>query len=332
MPGRPSKGKARASTHTETTPLIGSSPGSERHDKTRQYPRRPPILFAVCTIAISIVLASALFLTLLLSSFKPAGSELEALPRTAVLYEAPESITVINVTDQGILLNVSLRCGIDADTALGVQRLSASEKSAAAAKGERGGGSAWWEHVRQWTANRILAGLPARAVHVQIPNDIFVIQSQSLQDRLATVAILDSLVIPLVSDVPSTLPPKWLPLTTFKAIVKPVASSGEILRFIQDSWISGRAEIELQMDCAKASLPDGPWWTKFAKTNKDNIRLNMLVPGELLRENPSHTPQCRIHSLSSPAYPLDSCHGSQALTECVTSPSSTRASESWFTS
>ncbi|WVR03317.1 hypothetical protein IAU60_000308 [Kwoniella sp. DSM 27419] len=299
MPRDKGKGKAKVDQQSaEVAPLLGStSPRPEYHtnptvvdessaDAARQTLRSVryrSFLLTVLVVLASILLAAVLFLILLVASYRPSPSELSSLPQTAFAYSPPDGVSVLNVTDDGILLNISLRCGIDADRALGVQAFTTDqEKDQAAANGERGVGAAWWESTRRWVAHRALKSLSQPSVTVNIPRALQVLSDDSSAPLLAA-RILDVLQVPLVWDIPvrssvENDPPKWLRPVSFRALAKPLALTGELWEFVQRGWMRGSISVTVNIDGVQARPTEEAWWAKYAKVDKDKLSMEIAVP------------------------------------------------------
>lgn len=295
------KGKGKAVDSSERSPLLGS-PSRRHHDEDEPPATRSPIisprirshLLTLIIALISVFLAFILFLILLAYSFKPSETELDALPSTAFKYTPPESISVLNVTEDGILLNITLRCGIDADRVLGVQEWDGKEdRVKAEGNGSRGVGAAWWECVRRWTAHRMLAQLPSQAISVQSNESIYIYPRHS--SPLLSVILTSPLSLPLVSGAQSN--PDWLQPTTFTALAKPLVSTGQLWDFVQHIWAEGEVRVDVGLSRVEAQ-PDGDiWWAKYGRMVKENLALKVDMPGECVLGLPSHDPVPRPFSL-----------------------------------
>jgi hypothetical protein len=285
---RPAKGKAKAvNDPTERDPLLAASSPSHPHPPDRgilpQPSRLRSILVIILVITFSVILSFVLLIALLAASFRPSPSELSSLPSTAFKYAPPDSVTVLNVTDSGIWLNITVRCGIDADAALGVRGFtSAKEREFAEIHGERGIGSQWWESMRRWVAHRALDSLPQRSIRVSLPDPIHVFPRHFTSPPLLSL-LVDQLDIPLVSGVPpvaSPERPQWLQATSVIAFARPIASTGELWAFVQRSWIEGSVQVVVSTPLALARVPQSPWWAQFAQVNESDLIMELALPGE----------------------------------------------------
>jgi hypothetical protein len=234
---------------------------------------------------------------LLAASFRPSPAELSSLPQTAFRYTPPDSVSVLNVTDAGIWLNVTIRCGVDTDRALGVQGFATpEERTAAEQRGDRGLGAVWWERLRRWTARKSLALLPSQTVQVTIPDQVYIFPQHFSSPPLVSVAIATPIDVPLVKNGPMTDPsgvPQWLLPTSFTTLVRPIATTGELWDFAQHAWAKGTAHIVLGASTAVAELP-GAWWSRYARVLKQDLVLAIDLPGRspfatcLMLQSPDH--------------------------------------------
>ncbi|ORY22989.1 hypothetical protein BCR39DRAFT_550382 [Naematelia encephala] len=301
------KGKARADPPHETSPLLGSPSTSIRRQALEDEPRRPDghrlrsALLTGLVVLFSLVLSATLFLILLAWSFKPSRSEIDALPRTAFRYDMPNRIEVLNVTDDGVHVNVSLRVGIDVDRALGVQGYaSQEEQKAAEVNGERGLGAAWWENLRRWTAQKALDSMGKRSVRANITSPIYVFPHHLSSSPLLSVSLTSPLDIPLVAGVPPFplgVKPDWLQPTWFTAIARPVASTGELWEYAQRVWAEGQARVVVGVSRVEAEVPGVEWWTKYTRQVKEDLVVAVQVPVPRLPGLPAPGRQLNLSSL-----------------------------------
>ena len=295
MPPDKGKGKRKAVHPSERSPLLGTSSrhlaaNGYRDDTSRRSPKLSPrvwsIILAILVVFASLFVSAILFLILLAFSFRPSPSELSALPRTAFRYTLPDEVKVLNVTEDGVLVNVKSRCGIDLDQALGVQGFfSDDEKAAAIERGMRGVGAEWWEHLRRWTAHKAFAHLPHQAIAVHIPDHVFIFPHQFSSPPLLSLSLQSPLLVPLVTDVPlstQSSTPDWLRPVSFTAIAKPVASTGQLWEFAQRAWSEGQAKVVVGVRKVEAELPaNGAWWAKYARGMKEDLMMGLEMPGRL---------------------------------------------------
>jgi hypothetical protein len=275
------KGKARAEP-SERDPLLPSSSRiveAPIEEPPRRSGRFRSVLLTVLVVVVSLLLSALLFTALLAYSFKPSERELEHLPETAFAYAGPDNVQVLNVTDDGILVNVSVRCGIDIDSALGIAKLAPEAKAEAGERGDRGTGAEWWEALRRWTAYRALDQLPAKSIQVNVSEPILVFPKHFESPPLLSLRILDGLLVPLVADVD----PKsaWLKPVSFLALAKPIASTGQLWEFVQHAWLDGEAKVVVSISHVEAKLLGGnAWWAKYAQGEKKDLVMGVQVPGE----------------------------------------------------
>lgn len=292
MPPRRDKGKSvpRLSAPTnETDPLLpsGSRPAGTPptllateidHHRSRQ--RWLSALWAGVIALLSIFFAAALFLVLLAWSFKPSESELVALPKTAFRYTPPTGISVLSISDDGILVNVTFRCGVDLDQAMGISGFEDEEGRRQAEKdNSRGTGAEWWESLRRWTASMVVQRLPGQMIEVAVDEPIMVARVDSVP--LLRVELQRPIYVPLISDIRAADRLDWLRPTSFTALAKPTAPTGIIWQYIQDAWMAGSVHASVNAQSIHVQLPDGgPWWTKYVQGSRDSLLLDFDMPGE----------------------------------------------------
>ncbi|WVQ93901.1 hypothetical protein IAU59_000979 [Kwoniella sp. CBS 9459] len=253
--------------------------GGARHGRGHKV--RSMLLTALIVLA-TLAVGAILFFVLLAASYRPSPSELSRLPRTAFSYALPDSVSVLNITDDGILLNLTVRCGIDANRALGIQEFSSPrEKEVASERGERGVGAQWWESLRKWTAHRALESLKQPSVLVNIPSTIFVSPASTPSRAMVEATILDDLRVPLIWDIPVQPPdvePTWLQPLSFTALVKPVTSTGELLEWVQSGWLSGEISAVVHMDTVQAKPAEEAWWAKYGQIEEGDLSISVEMP------------------------------------------------------
>ena len=268
--------KGKAVDRGEQEPLLGASASRLPDISTPSPSRWRSTLFTAAIIFLSVVLAAGLLLALLVFSFKPSASELDLLPRTAFRYTPPESISILNITDDGVLVNVTVRCGIDADNVLGVSRYrSEADRAHAEKHGLRGVGAAWWENLRRWSAHTSLARLPS-TIEVESPH-ILIFPRHSASPILA-VNISQRINIPLVANAQGD----WLRPVPIIAVAKPVGSPDDIWAFIKQGWASGRIQVVIKAAEVHARLPleQSSWLGPYVQGDKDDLSFDVEMPRE----------------------------------------------------
>lgn len=260
------KGKARAIEPSERDPLLATGGGSavcQAEERPRTPSRIRSALLTVGIILFSLCLSALLFILLLAASYRPSPSELENLPKTAFRYTQPDSISLIKLDDEGILLNVSLRCGIDADRALGLRHEDPS----------RIPGAQWWEDLRKWTAHRALSRLPAE-VEVELPEAIL---ASLGKEQLVSLRVLQKLPISIVSSADKST--NWLKPVHFTVMARPLSSTGELWKQAQQIWAAGHASIDVSVPTAVAKY-SLPWLSRYSTFKRGNLSLAVDAPGE----------------------------------------------------
>ncbi|WWC66974.1 uncharacterized protein I206_100881 [Kwoniella pini CBS 10737] len=294
MPRDKGKGKSKATDpnpQPEAAPLLGSpsrtyntQPATEDAIQPTRTSKIASVIYTILIVIATLLVGLILFLVLLAGSFKPSTSELSSLPKTAFKYSPPDQIQILNITDDGLLLNISLRCGIDADQAFGVKSFySPEEKLEAEKNGERGIGSEWWENLRKYVAHKALSHLEEPSISVEFPSSISVSSPQFViaTKKILSVQVLDELQIPLIWDIPLQPPtgqPEWLQPISFTALAKPLASTGELWEFVQRGWVEGTIKATIDLDHVKARPTEKAWWTKYAEIEKESLVMDISSP------------------------------------------------------
>lgn len=290
------KGKGKSTRPTERDPLLASSSRFiatqplQAFDTTpnRSHflpPRLRSILFTVLIVLASLLVSAILFVALLAYSFRPSPSELSALQKDSFKYLPPEGVKVLNITEDGILVNITVRCAINADRALGIQGFADDdEKAAAVQSGLRGIGADWWEVLRRWTAHKALDQLPLQAISVHIPDHINIFPHHVHSQPLLSVSVLSPLLVPLLYGLPLGSSPSetyWLVPVTFTAIAKPIASTGQLWEYAQHAWADGQARVVVGISKVEVELPGyEAWWVKYTRAEKQDLVMEVDMPGE----------------------------------------------------
>ncbi|WVO17878.1 hypothetical protein L204_105576 [Cryptococcus depauperatus] len=285
---RKDKGKGKANQVDETTRLLGElsathSTSIEPLPTHRSHIRS--FLYNLLTVVISLFLSFLVFFILLASSFKPSSAEIDVLSKTAVEFTPPTSVSVLNVSDAGILFNVSLRCGIDADRALGVQGFyQEPDKQKAIERGDRGTGVEWWESLRRKSAHWFVGNLKKKIVRVRLNEGLYISPHHFDSPPLGLIKLPEELEIPLVSDVPAYHPEhpdlSWLEPISFMVLAKPIAPTGDIWDFIRRGWMQGSLKVVVGTKNVEAGLKDaeGRWWGRWLRMVEEDVVLPLEVP------------------------------------------------------
>jgi hypothetical protein len=243
---------------------------------------RHHIITSVIVIS-SILLAIFLFAVLLVYSYKPSSSEIYSIPRTAFRYTPPETLSIIGFDEDGIRVNVTLRCGIDYDRVLGIAALEGDERVQAEQRGERGLGVGWWEGLRRWIGHKALGRLPSRTVEAEIPGFIHIYPPSSSKadstSPMVSLKLLEPLQIPLIPNLPRSVSfTEYLEPVSFEVIAKPISTTGELWDFAQQVWVDG--EVKATIGIRKA-LGRMPGWNWMGDVRVENMMLDVVMPSEL---------------------------------------------------
>lgn len=280
-----SKGKARVRdasplaqpVPSERSALLPNRPISRESVDQRSAPAQPrprrPVLFAAVVTVLSILFALALLVILLVHSYVPPDAEREALVSDAVVWRGPKSVQLVNVTEDGIWLEVEGWVGIDADFILGVKGT------------ENRQGAAWWETLRRKVAHKALAYSPNMSV--QLDSDIVVFPKHFATPPLISVHVPDAIQIPLSTNIqegPHTTEiggkhvPQWLTPVKTLARVRLIASTGELLDFAKHAWAKGDVEVMVGVRQVQVQ-PSSGWLQRYLKIVKEDLNLDIYMQG-----------------------------------------------------
>ena len=272
----PNKGKGKA-VNREREPLLGSSSRSvPRRRRDDRSSRLRSALLTAFVVLFSLLLSLILFVGLLAYSFRPSTSEVEVLPRKAFQYRLPENISILNVTEEGVYVNLTIPCGIDADEVLGIKPfVGAGDRRDAEVRGYRGTGAAWWENLRRWTARTSLGYLPDN-IEVSI-GQILVYPERSTTPILG-VNIEYPIGIPMVANASGS----WLQPLPVVALAKPIGTSEQFWAFVRQGWASGQIHVDIDALNVSGRLPiDQSWLESYIHVQRDQFSLSWSMPGEL---------------------------------------------------
>ncbi|KZT50536.1 hypothetical protein CALCODRAFT_488623 [Calocera cornea HHB12733] len=219
----------------------------------RPSPTRSHLLTALLA-ALSLSLIAALLLLLLGYSYAypSASSPPDDLLRHAVHLRGPTHLQVINLTDAGLFLRLDGQVGVDADWILGFRSPDDT--------------AGWAERCRRalgrWGVQRL------RAVDVRL-STIDLLSTSSSAAHIATLT-LPALTIPLTPSLRQLSPaqqntekeldarspeyaPTWLSPIQLDVLVSPSHDAAALARFAQDSWATGRIELEARTRWVRVS-------------------------------------------------------------------------------
>ncbi|ODN84418.1 hypothetical protein L202_00372 [Cryptococcus amylolentus CBS 6039] len=340
MPPRP-KSPAVPDEHTR---LINDAPPSYTHiDSAATEPAEPPapsrrprarlVIISLAVAGVVFLLGGLIFAALVAASFRPTPSELEVLPKTAFEYTAPSSISIVDISDQGVLLNITLPCGIDADQAFGVQGFYLeSDRQQAKSRGWRGTGSEWWENVRRKGAHWAVRTVGDR-VSVDLKDGILVFPTGAdAPEPLGYVELPERVVVPLITGVPAYHPEhpdlSWLEPVSFIALAKPVANTGDIWEFIRKGWVKGSLDVVIGIREIEAHLAQGEhsWWGTWATVEEQDLAFDVSLPIPIVPHLPRPRHDIDLSSLVTlHNYTLSNEHDSDlTITAMATMPNFVR--------
>jgi hypothetical protein len=153
------------------------------------------------------------------------------LQTTAFRYSTtPDRLSIVNITDEGVLVDVTVRCGIDVDRALGIGLTPAQAEHAAKMRW-RGAGAEWWERLREWSVDRARGYVPGH-VHLDVLEPIHVSWNGT---RLVTATIVGPAHVPVVQRARIADKQDWLRPMDLRILAKP-DSMDALWTFVQHSW------------------------------------------------------------------------------------------------
>lgn len=286
-----SKGKTKAIVSpddvSERDPLLPSNINAQIAADRRPFasPRSRKagsILLTLSVTLISLLITFVLFIALLGNSYRPSEAEIATLTKTAFKYDpTPLSVSVLDVTDDGVLVNATILCGMDLDRALGIQRFeSDEEREVAEQRGERGTGAAWWENLRRWAARKGLGRLSDKRVIVSMPSPINIFARMGDTTPLFGVRIQKPLDVPMVSGVQDKQG-EWMKPMSVLVLAKPLASTADLMEFGQRGWAAGSMSVVVGVHKAVVNLPGlTGWLAKYGNIEKKDIVMDVQVPSE----------------------------------------------------
>lgn len=277
------KGKGRAVVDpvepplTERSHLLPAASGSHERESSYPPPRRRPYVFAGVVTVLSLLAGCGILLALLVQSIVPTDAEREALVSDAVAWRGPKSVQLVNMTDDGIWLEVEGWVGIDADAIVGVKSASPSR------------GVAWWDSLRRRFAHRLIAHAPN--LRVALTSEIFVFPKHFTTPPLLSFHVPEPILVPLstnVEDEPHTTEsgvghvPSWLTPVKSLVRVRLIASTGELLNFARRAWEKGDVEVMVAVRQVQVQ-PSSGFMRSWLKVEKEDVNLDIYMQGELLR-------------------------------------------------
>jgi hypothetical protein len=311
MPSRQAD-KGKAVDRSESTPLLSGQPSSSRVDdeqldaarlRSHGRPATVPLwrhhIVTTLLVLFTAVLSCVLLLALLTWSFVPGRSEEAELAR-GVVWQGPERVDVINVTNEGIWIEMDGFVGVDADWMLGVGKQTA-------AQGERGGGAAWWESLRGYFGRWMVRQVGEMRVNIPDSVEVFASPPISTNHPIITCDVTQSLPVPLTPSLRSAHPPIFPPhtdypgvaawLTPISVVVKvaPIARPEELLEFARQGWMRGKVGLDIRVKQVQVSAARASGWRKYVKSTQRDL----VMPFEFDSEYCS--PVTRPHP--SPVYP-----------------------------
>ncbi|KAJ7624696.1 hypothetical protein FB45DRAFT_85999 [Roridomyces roridus] len=255
------KGKGRAHSATERTPLLGGSRSPIPADDDDELPpttsttsssstrrRLIPRLAAVFlgTLLFCVLLLAAL--ALLGWSYASRASHVSAddILQQGLVFESPDRVDVLNVTwSGGIWVNVEARVGFDAGAVIGVN----------AAPPDDGGDGFFegiWKGIGRWGVRSV----------ERVSVNMTTIQLTSQHDPSIVLATIEStpVVVPLTAN-----PPKdstWLTRISTPLLLRPTHNTSALFQFVREAWSEGVAAVRADVgnvDVRGGGLGESSW-------------------------------------------------------------------------
>lgn len=262
QPAHVDKGKRRAQEPSELTPLLGStsvivdeaivSPNSRRNLRAT--------LTTVFLVSLSICIVIFTIIALLAWSYASRASDLtpEGLLSHDLVIAGPDRVDVLNVTKEGVWLNVRVRVGMDAGRAIGINT-----------DPRDGPFRDIWKAIGRWSV-RTLDRVSVNMSTITI--------TPEYDPSVALVSInVSPIELPLSVDPPSDL--SWLTTVSIPVNLRLTSNSTEVQQFLKESWRTGN--IAVHADVAHANVRGGglnstSWRTNFhAKVSSIHTAIHM---------------------------------------------------------
>ncbi|OCB87323.1 hypothetical protein A7U60_g5652 [Sanghuangporus baumii] len=223
------KGKCRAAPEeiSETTPLLDASQPLIQDDdpSASSFRRRRRLILLLATVfftTLGLCFVVVLILFLLTYSYSPklSNSVRDEVLNRAVVIRGPDHVDVLNATEGSIWVQIDMRVGLDAGTAIDVV-LEAD-------KGEKvdSGSTAIRRTIARWLAGRL------RTVTVSADE-----ASLFSNDRLIANMTMPTVSVPLTLDAPDDF--SWLTNLSFPVLVNVTDNASDLEVIAQEAWRSG---------------------------------------------------------------------------------------------
>lgn len=260
------KGKARAQDiePTEHTPLLASTSGSlsSSRDASIENPRTArrrlySRLLYVFLISLSICVLVFALVAIIAYSYGSHASQIppEEILQRALVMQGPDRVEVLSASpEEGVLLLVSGRVGLDAGVVVGVKRAE-----------DDGVFHSMWKSVGRWGIRR-LDRVTTTLSSIQVS------PRAHPEDVLATIT-------PVPFEIPLTADPPakgfgWLTPVQVPVRIKPTDDVPALLRFVRESWKIGFVSVQATVPQAVVhggGLRDSGWRSLFAVSHT-NVR------------------------------------------------------------
>ncbi|KAF8961431.1 hypothetical protein BDZ97DRAFT_1703298 [Flammula alnicola] len=256
------KGKGRALDPTERTPLLGSSSTAIEEAITPADSRRRlrSTLTTVFLISLCICILGFVIIALLAWSYASRASHLkpEDILNDDLVFAGPDRVDVLNITDDGVWLNVRGRIGIDAGRAIDI-----------GSDPDDGVFRDIWKTVGRWSV-RTLDRVSVNMTTIRISPEY---------DTSVTLVYLDIQPIELPLSVDPPKDTSWLTPVSRPVHVRLTSNSTVVLQFLKDSWRRGALAVRAEVGQATirgGGLNSDSWRSNF-RGKLSNIRTSIHI-------------------------------------------------------
>lgn len=262
------KGKQRAHEPSERTPLLGSSSALVNDAEAISIPesrrRLRTILTTVFLASLSVCIITFVLLAILAWSYASRASNLKPddIVNHYLVFTGPDRVNVLNVTKDGVWLQVSGRIGMDAGSAIDVN-----------SDPDDGPLRELWKAIGRWSV-RTLDKVSVNMSTITVTPEYSTIPLLSLD--------IAPMEVPLSVDPPSDM--SWLTPVSTPVHIRLTANSTYVLDFLKQSWHTGTLSIGVQVGEARVrggDLNRSSWRSTFYG-KLSNIRTAIHIKCEQL--------------------------------------------------
>ncbi|KAF9477671.1 hypothetical protein BDN70DRAFT_861510 [Pholiota conissans] len=259
------KGKRRAVEPSELTPLLGSSSAiiDEAIVPADSHRNLRTTLTTVFLVSLSVCIVFFVVIALLAWSYASRASNLKPddVLNNDLVFAGPDRVDVLNVTKEGVWLNVQGRVGMDAGRAININT-----------DPDDGPFRDLWKAIGRWSV-RTLDRVSVNMSTINI--------TPEYDSSIALVSLdIAPIELPLSVDPPPDL--SWLTPVSVPVYFRLTSNSTEVLQFLKESWHVGK--IAVRADVSEAHIRGGSLnttsWRSNFQTKLLDIRtaIHMKIP------------------------------------------------------